>query len=212
MSDKVLAMRGTRWLIFCVALLLATAPAAAQETFKRPEDAVDALIGAAKSGDKSAILRILGPNGRDIVSSGDDVADRTTRENFVAAYDTKHSLSPDGAAKTDLIIGDDDWLFPIPLVSANGSWRFDTNAGLDEILRRRVGRNEHRCPHSTFCFPWTALRLSAQGCLHELFDRSVDHEASHPRPSWRRGARQQRTARRGDCQICRRELLERGGP
>lgn len=142
MSDKVLAMRWARWLILCVALVLATAPAAAQETFKSPEDAVDALIGAAKSGDKSTILRILGPNGRGIVSSGDEVADRTTRENFVAAYDTKHSLSPDGAAKTDLIIGDDDWPFPIPLVSANGSWRFDTKAGLDEILRRRIGRNE----------------------------------------------------------------------
>jgi hypothetical protein len=106
MSDKVLAMRWARWLILCVALVLATAPAAAQETFKSPEDAVDALIGAAKSGDKSAILRILGPNGRGIVSSGDEVADRTTRENFVAAYDTKHSLSPDGAAKTDLILGE----------------------------------------------------------------------------------------------------------
>ena len=142
MSDKVLAMRWARWLILCVALVLATAPAAAQETFKNPEDAVDALVGAAKSGDKSAILRILGPNGRGIVSSGDEVADRTTRENFVAAYDTQHSLSPDGAAKTDLIIGDDDWPFPIPLVSANGSWRFDTKAGLDEILRRRIGRIE----------------------------------------------------------------------
>jgi hypothetical protein len=140
--SKVLVVRRLSWLILVVALLLGAAPAAAQEKFTSPEAAVTALIGAAKSGDKSAILRILGPKGRDIVSSGDDVADRTTRENFVAAYDAKHALSPDGDAKTDLIIGDDAWPFPIPLVSAKGAWRFDTAAGLDEILRRRIGRNE----------------------------------------------------------------------
>ena len=79
--------------------------------------------------------------GGDITDSGDEVADKTTRENFIAAYDKKHTLTPDGEVRT-LVIGDNDWPFPIPLVSKDGTWQFDTKAGREEILRRRIGRNE----------------------------------------------------------------------
>ena len=135
-------MRHTPSILLCAALMAWGAPASAQETFTTPEAAVDALVGAAKSGDKKAILAVLGPDGQAIVSSGDPVADTNTREKFVAQYDAKHAIEPEGDGTQTLIIGDDDWPFPIPLVNKAGEWQFDTGAGLDEILRRRVGRNE----------------------------------------------------------------------
>jgi hypothetical protein len=120
----------------------AVGPALAQEQFNTPDAAVDALVSAARSGDAKAIVAVLGPDGNAIVSSGDPVADSNTREKFVAAYDVKHAIEPEGDGTQTLIIGDDDWPFPIPLVNKGGEWQFDTGAGLDEILRRRVGRNE----------------------------------------------------------------------
>jgi hypothetical protein len=120
----------------------AVAPAFAQEQFNTPDAAVEALVSAARSGDAKAIVAVLGPGGQAIVSSGDPVADSNTREKFVSAYDTKHAIEPEGDGTQTLIIGDDDWPFPIPLVNKAGEWQFDTGAGLDEILRRRVGRNE----------------------------------------------------------------------
>ena len=135
-------MRHTPSILLCLALMAWSAPASAQETFTTPEAAVDALVGAAKSGDKRAILGVLGPDGQAIVSSGDPVADTNTREKFVSAYDTKHVFELEGDGTQTLIIGDDDWPFPISLVNKAGGWQFNTGAGLDEILRRRIGRNE----------------------------------------------------------------------
>ena len=120
----------------------AVAPAFAQEKFTTPDAAVDALVSAARSGDAKAIVSVLGPDGNAVVSSGDPVADSNTREKFVAAYDTKHAIEPEGDGTQTLIMGDDDWPFPIPLINKADQWQFDTGAGLDEILRRRVGRNE----------------------------------------------------------------------
>jgi hypothetical protein len=76
------------------------------------------------------------------VSSGDPVADSNARESFVSAYDAKHSIEMEEDGTQTIIIGNDDWPFPIPLVNKSGEWQFDTKAGLDEILRRRIGRNE----------------------------------------------------------------------
>jgi hypothetical protein len=126
----------------CLALLASSAPALAQEQFNTPEAAVAALVDAARSGDRKAILAVLGPDGRAIVSSGDPVADNNAREEFVAAYDAKHSIELEGNGTQTLTIGDDDWPFPIPLSNNAGEWQFDTKEGLDEILRRRIGRNE----------------------------------------------------------------------
>ena len=127
-------------LFLCAALLGWSA--SAQEPFKTLEEAVDALVGAAKSGDQKAILAVLGPDGQAIVSSGDPVADNNVRKNFIAAYDAKHAVEMEGDGTQTLIIGNNDWPFPIALVKKSGEWRFDTKAGLDEILRRRIGRNE----------------------------------------------------------------------
>jgi hypothetical protein len=128
--------------LLCTALLGWTVPALAQEQFNTAEEAVDALVGAARAGDAKAIVAVFGPDGEAIVSSGDPVADRNTRENFVAAYDAKHRVEFEGDGTQTLIIGDDNWPFPIPLVKNAGRWQFDATRGLDEILRRRIGKNE----------------------------------------------------------------------
>src|SRR5262245_42297342 len=124
-------------------LLLAMASAAnAQQSFKSADEAAEALVTAAKAGDRKALLTVLGSNGQDIVSSGDPVADGATRKDFLAAYDAKHQVVMDGDSKATLIVGKDDFPFPIPLVRKDGAWQFDTAAGREEILVRRVGRNE----------------------------------------------------------------------
>jgi Protein of unknown function (DUF2950) len=129
-------------MLLSVVLLGSSAPAFAQEQFKSPEAAVDALVGAAKSGDAKAILAVLGPDGQAIISSGDPVADTNAREKFLSAYDAKHEIELEGNGTQILILGGDDWPFPIPLANNAGEWQFDTKEGLDEILRRRIGRNE----------------------------------------------------------------------
>lgn len=116
--------------------------AAAQQSFKTPEEAADALVAAARSGDRMAVLAVLGRGGSDIVSSGDEVADADARKRFLAAYDAKHSVAMAGDRKATLIVGTDDYPFPIPLVRERAGWSFDTAAGRLEILYRRIGRNE----------------------------------------------------------------------
>lgn len=134
-------MKITCRILLCAVLLAASMPALAQEKFGSAEDAVAALVNAAKAGDRKVLLKILGPAGKDVVQSGDEVADRETRERFVAAYDAKHSLAQkDG--KTILVLGPEDWPFPIPMLNREGKWLFDTKEGKDEIIRRRIGRNE----------------------------------------------------------------------
>jgi hypothetical protein len=129
--------------LLCSGLALPTlTPAIAQETFKTPDAAADALASAARNNDRAAILNVLGREGVDIASSGDPVADSAIRTKFVATYDAKHQVKMDGDAKATLIIGSDDFPFPIPLIRKADGWQFDTAAGRQEILARRIGRNE----------------------------------------------------------------------
>jgi Protein of unknown function (DUF2950) len=114
----------------------------AQQSFKTPEEAVDALVSAAKAHDRNGVLTVLGQSAADIVSSGDEVADRSDRDRVLEAYDANHRLVMEGADKAVLVLGNQDWPFPIPLVRKDGTWRFDTAAGREEILFRRIGRNE----------------------------------------------------------------------
>ena len=133
-----------RALVACtIAALLCSASAAiAQQAFKTPDEAASALASAAKAGDMKALATVLGPDGEDIVSSGDEVADAATREKFVAAYDARHRIAMEGDDKAIMVIGPDDFPVPIPLVRKGGEWRFDTAAGREEILFRRIGKNE----------------------------------------------------------------------
>jgi hypothetical protein len=125
------------------ALLVCTlaSAASAQQSFKTPDEAVSALVTAAKAGDRKAVLTVLGPAAEDIVSSGDEVADEGVRKEFIAAYDDKHEIHPEGD-RAVLIVGKDDFPFPIPLVHKGDAWRFDTEAGRQEVLYRRIGGNE----------------------------------------------------------------------
>jgi hypothetical protein len=123
-------------------LLLIATSASAQERFKSPDDAVAALVNAAKATDQAAVMRLLGPGSGEIVSSGDAVADATARKRVLEAYDSRHQVVTVGADKAVLVIGNEEWPFPIPLVRKDDSWQFDTAAGREEILARRIGRNE----------------------------------------------------------------------
>lgn len=124
-----------------MALTLLNSVAQAQQSFPTPEDAAAALAAAVKSG-PSDILKVLGKAADDIVSSGDEVADADTRQRFTSMYDTKHSFKTEGNKKAMLMLGQDDFPFPIPLVNTRTGWEFDTDKGRIEVLYRRIGRNE----------------------------------------------------------------------
>ena len=112
-------------------------------TFANPDDAGNALIEAVKAGDQGALLAIFGPDSKDLISSGDPVQDKNTGAVFVNWYNVMHRWRkmPDGSQ--DLIVGADNFPFPIPLKkNTDGQWFFDTAAGKEEVLNRRVGRNE----------------------------------------------------------------------
>ncbi len=134
-------------IVFCAATF-----ANAQQAFKTPDDAAAALVYAAKSNDIKGLVTILGPDGEDILSSGDEVADAATRQKFVAAYDVKHQIAMEGDNKATLVIGQDDFPLPIPLVRKDGIWRFDTVAGREEILFRRIGKNELEAIQSSLAY------------------------------------------------------------
>jgi hypothetical protein len=124
-----------------MALTLLSSVAQAQQSFPTPEDAAAALAAAVKSG-PSDILKVFGKAADDIVSSGDEVADADTRQRFTSMYDTKHSVKTEGNKKATLMLGPDDFPFPIPLVNTRSGWKFDADEGRIEVLYRRIGRNE----------------------------------------------------------------------
>jgi len=120
----------------------ANAATAKQTTYSSAEQAVDALVAAARSGNKADLLKILGPESKKIISSGDPVADAQTRDKFVAELQEAEKIVKQGDDRATLVIGNDEWPFPIPLVKRGDSWHFDTKAGEEEILDRRIGANE----------------------------------------------------------------------
>jgi hypothetical protein len=113
-----------------------------QKTFASPEDAAKELIAALQSGDAKAMLDVLGAGSGKIVQSGDPVADKASRERIVRAYEEANGLEKSGDTKAVLSVGKDSWPFPIPIVKDAAGWRFDARQGQEEILNRRIGRNE----------------------------------------------------------------------
>jgi len=113
-----------------------------QKTFTTPEEAVKALVDAVKANSNAELLAIFGPGSEDLISSGDEVADKNTREKFLTEYQEKNELVRESPDKTVLQIGADDWPLPIPIVKIGNVWMYDTKAGRDEILSRRIGRDE----------------------------------------------------------------------
>jgi hypothetical protein len=112
-----------------------------QKTFSSPEEAVKSAVAAARGSNDQELLAIFGPQSKDVISSGDPVADRERRDQFLAAYDERHRMMAEGE-NIVLIVGNNDWPFPIPLVKQGDRWIFDTAQGREEILNRRIGANE----------------------------------------------------------------------
>ena len=114
----------------------------AQRVFASPEEGFSALVAAARAADMPALLAILGPKAKPILESGDPVADRAGLARFVKSYDEAHAIEKPDDTVAELDTGKDEWPLPIPLVKESAGWRFDTDAGDEEILARRIGRNE----------------------------------------------------------------------
>jgi hypothetical protein len=134
----------TRLLVIAVVLMafsVSFAATAQQKTFSSADEAVKAAIAAARKNDDKELLAIFGANAKEILSSGDAVADKERRGQFIAAYDEKNRLATKGE-ETILIVGKQEWPFPIPVVKKGQSWVFDTEKGKEEILNRRIGENE----------------------------------------------------------------------
>lgn len=113
-----------------------------QKIFSSPEEASAALIAAMQGNNEKDLVSILGPDSRQIVSSGDETEDAESRANFVQRYQEMHRLVKEPDGTTTLYIGAMNWPTPIPLANKGTSWYFDTEAGRKEILFRRIGRNE----------------------------------------------------------------------
>lgn len=121
---------------------MALGAAAQSKTFATPEEAVRAIMAAVRAHDQKTLLEILGPEAKPILNSGDPVADREAGTRFAKEYDEANKLVKSGDSKVVLQVGKDEWPFPIPLVKENSGWRFDTKQGKEEIINRRIGRNE----------------------------------------------------------------------
>ena len=119
----------------------ATKAAAQQKTFATPEEAVKALVDAVRASNVAGLLEVVGPKSKSWLFTGDNVSDTTEWKNFLAGFDKKNSITKEGDAKAVLVCGD-DWPFPAPIVKKDGKWSFDADAGREEVINRRVGRNE----------------------------------------------------------------------
>src|SRR6266403_4874939 len=144
------------------------APAFAQEqgqrTFASAEDAGGALFAAMQAQDNQAPLSILGPAAKEVLSSGDPDEDADSRESFVVKYEEMHRCVKEPNGTVTLVIGAENWPFPITLMNNHGSWLFDADAGKDEILFRRIGRNE----------------LAAQDACQNLVEAQKEYFANPP--------------------------------
>ncbi len=147
MSTLLFAVIKRRLVVFavvaaCWSVPYASAGPAASATFASPEQAADSLVAAFRSSDPAELLEIFGPAGQDLVSSGDKIADKNAHARFVERYAKGNKITRDGADRAILVIGSEEWPFPIPIVADGSLWHFDVEAGAQEIINRRIGHNE----------------------------------------------------------------------
>ena len=140
--QHVSAVVGAVLLVVVLLILPVSAQEGKQKAFGSPEEAMKAFVDVAQAGDTKGMMAILGPEGEDIISSGDEVADKNTREQFVKDYQEKVDFVKEKEDRVSVIMGNDHWAFPIPIVKKGEGWVFDTKAGREEALNRRIGRNE----------------------------------------------------------------------
>ena len=180
------------------------AAAAKQKTYATPEEAVKDLVAAVKARrSRRRCSPILGPEAKPIASSGDKVADTEGGERFVKAYEEANKLEKSGDAKAVLSIGKDDWPFPIPIVKDAAGWRFDTKAGQEEILNRRIGRNELSTMQAVLAYVDAQreyyLRNPQNDKLLQLRAEVHEHARASATGSTSRRRRASRRARSGRC-------------
>lgn len=164
---------GRRWTLAlaCVAALTlsatlareAAAQAADHRTFATPEDAVKTLVDTVKKGDVDALLAIFGPEGKDLLASSEPATARLHRQVFSVAAAERWRLTDDSATRKTLVIGNEDWPFPVPLVKEGNVWRFDTAAGKEEVIARRIGENELATIDSVKAYVSAQKRYAAEG-------------------------------------------------
>ncbi|MES1263910.1 MAG: DUF2950 domain-containing protein [Peristeroidobacter soli] len=135
-------MRATTVLMMVASFAVLSACSSKPQDFDSPEAAATALIEAAKADGNGALLKVLGKDGKPLVDSGDEVADKNARAQFVENYTTANSLDKSEPEFVKLEVGADKWPFPVPIISEGGKWHFDTPTGVDELINRRVGANE----------------------------------------------------------------------
>jgi len=158
-----------------------------QKTFSSAEEATSALVAAAQSNDERAMLDLLGPDGKQIVSSGDEAEDAKSRANFVQRYREMHRLVKEPDGTTTLYIGAKNWPTPIPLVQKGGSYYFDTDAGKKEILFRRIGRNEISAIR--ICQELVAAENEYHNTLRGAYaDKIISDDGQHNGLYWKRAA------------------------
>jgi hypothetical protein len=139
--------RGLASLVTCVITIAACSTFASaqdikQKMFKSPQQAFKAVVDAARANDNTDLIAIFGPEGREIISSGDAVADQRARERFVRAAGEGITFSKVNNKTVRVVIGKDKWSFPVLIVKSGKEWIFSTKEGKEEILTRRIGRNE----------------------------------------------------------------------
>jgi hypothetical protein len=135
-------MRATAWILLALGASIAWGVPQGQKTFKSPEEAAQALIRAAQSKDAKTLLGVLGPLAKPLIDSGDAISDQNTRAEFIAKYKEANALDKSAANKAILVTGKDKWPFPIPIVKEGNAWYFDSAAGAEEVINRRIGENE----------------------------------------------------------------------
>ena len=140
LRQRLLTILGA--LALCGIAPSANATSSPQKSFESPEAGVSALVDAVTTNDQKLLQSILGKRSRKLLNSGDEVADARNREAFLKEYDEANKIVLEGDTRATLMIGDDEWPLPIPLVKAGERWSFDASQGEKEILARRIGANE----------------------------------------------------------------------
>jgi hypothetical protein len=142
-------------------MALTAAQTTSQRTFPTAREAAETLIDTVKRGNLDELLAIFGPDGQDLVASSDPATGRRNREVFTVAVSERWHLTDDTANRKTLVIGNEDWPFPVPIVKSGSRWKFDTAAGKEEVLDRRIGRNEGAAIDTCLAYV-TAQRRYAQ--------------------------------------------------
>jgi len=147
----------------CAFATASIAQAPAQRTFPAPEDAVKALVDTVKVGNLDGLLAIFGSGGQELIDSSDAATARQNQKVFTVAVAERWRLEDSGTDRKTLIIGNEDWPFPVPIVKDGSAWRFDTVAGKEEILARRIGRNELAAIDTARAYVTAQKRYAEQG-------------------------------------------------